>query len=588
MNSYVSPDWSAEPNQLLKVLHVVSSPRNAFWFFKSLHEQAEAQFSLTTISNIQQAAEPLAQQHFDAVFLHTHHTDSEKNLADITLIQQWTDHAAIVAIIHKAHVHQDHVQEAQQSEINTMLQAGIDDYILASDITTPLLPRLVSYVVERKQSNLRLAAVTGQDSITHLPNRDAFMRELQQQLSLPLSAASTTAVLMIDLDQFKNINDTHGHTLGDQLLRSVATRLKNAMRQSDVISRIGGDEFLILLRDMPNIETIKRIARNLLDTIAQAVNFDSKTLFTTASIGIATRATVKDDAEALLKHADIAMYCAKQQGGNRYTFFTRDQQVAASLRTSLESELHKAIEQKNFFLTYQPQINARTNELYGAEVLIRWNHPQHGTLTAGEFVPILESTGLIAPVTEWVIYTAVAQWQQLIEQNIIADHCDLSINLSPRFLSHPNFKSMLLQLDYLPANFKRHMHFEITENLFVDPEKSIDHLRYIKECGFQLAMDDFGTGYSSLSYLKHFPLDCIKLDCQFTRNIACNKVDAAITKAVVNLSHELDIALIAEGVEDAQTLKLLTQMGCDIIQGYYYSKPRGFDDFQAFCREKRL
>ena len=575
MNSYV---YSAEQDKTcsqLNVLHIVDEPSTAFWFFKSLHEQAETQFTLTSIHGIAQAVSRLEQEDYDAVFIHLK-CDHDYNLEDIAQIKGKTAEIAIVAIVHSF----------QQQYIDLLFKAGVDDYIRSSDITTPLLPRLVSYAVERKKSNLRLSTISTQDSVTGLANREFFISELQQHINHPLRPHAITAVMLLDLDQFKYINDAHGHSLGDHLLCNVADRLKGAMRQTDVIARVGGDEFLILLPDMPNHDSIKRIAKNLLDVLAQAVNFQGKAVFTTASIGIATRDTEKEDVETLLKHADIAMYAAKQQGGNRYTFFTRDQQVAASLRTSLEAELHKAIEQEDFFLTFQPQVNAESNTLHGAEVLIRWNHPQHGILSPGEFIPILESTGLIAPVTEWVIYTAIHEWEALIEQGIIKDNCELSINLSPRFLSHPSFKSVLNKIGELSEQAKQHIHFEITENLFVDPENNIDNLRYIKECGFKLSMDDFGTGYSSLSYLKHFPLDCIKLDCHFTRDVTNSKVDSAITQAVINLSQDLGIDLIAEGVEDEKTLNLLKSMGCNLIQGYYYSKPLSIENFKGYCTKK--
>jgi diguanylate cyclase (GGDEF)-like protein len=556
----------------------VENPRIAFWFFRSLHEQVEAQCALTSISDIQQASEKLNNQHFDAVFIHVG-PELAYRLADIALVKHWADHAAVVAIIHD----KDSCHELVQ--IDALLDAGVDDYIRAEDINTPLLPRLVSYAVERKKAVLRLAAVTQQDAITGLANRTEFMRLLNNELAKPKDNRNITAILLIDLDQFKNINDNQGHSTGDKMLRNVALRLKKAMRQSDTIARLGGDEFVILLPDMPDRDSIDRVAKSLLETLAQAVSIDGQTLFTTASIGISTLSEKNETGEILLKHADIAMYSAKRQGGNRFAFFTRNLQVAASLRVSLEAELNKAIKNEDFFLAYQPQIDAQTRALYGMEVLLRWNHSEHGELPPNTFIPTLESTGLIGPVTDWIIHKAVAQWQKWRGEGKIALNTNLSINLSPKTLGHPDFKTILHELGKLPNEEKKHIHFEITENLFVDPDNNIDNLKFIKECGFCLSMDDFGTGYSSLSYLKHFPLDCIKLDCEFTRDILNNPVDLAITQAVINLSRDLNIDLIAEGVENEATLTLLKNMGCRLIQGYYFAKPLKPDEFLLFCAD---
>lgn len=587
MISKPSPHWHAQARPHFYVVHIVSNPRTAFWFFRSLHKQHQALFTLTTLSTLAQANAHLQHQHADVVFLHLEPATAYST-ADIAMVKQWSSAITVIAVLPNIEpLAEPHTLDATTNTLqaNTPFEEAIDDYLNASDITTSLLPRLVSYAVERKQSHLRLQNISQLDALTGLINHSQFIYLLQQQLLTPLSTHHLAAVFFLDLDHFKQVNETHGHTTGDKFLRYVAKRLKHAMRQSDVIARIGGDEFLILLRDMPNLESIERVANNLLDTLAQAVHIDGTTLFATASIGVAIHNRKDQDAEALLKHADVAMHSAKQQGGNRFAFFTRDQQVTVSLRASLEIELHKAIRDDDFFLTFQPQMNAQTNSLYGAEVLLRWQHPIHGELSPNTFVPTLESTGLIIPISEWVIQQAIGQWQTFLTAGTISAEANLSINLSPRFLKHPDFKKMLKEIAHLPSSLKEHIHFEITENLFVDPESNISHLNFIKTCGFKLAMDDFGTGYSSLSYLKHFPLDCIKLDCAFTKNITTNPIDCAITQAVIHLSRDLHIDLIAEGVEDAATLEKLKSMGCQYIQGYYYAKPLKQKDFQDYCAQ---
>ena len=571
------------------VLHIIEQPRTAFVFFKSLQGQSGAHFNLTSVNNPQEATSYLANQHYDALFLHFN-ADNAANVAEIKSLTQTTQPITLIAIVHSL----------SDEQISQLLDAGIDDYIKASDVPTPLLPRMINYAVERKKNHVQLQTISQLDPLTGLVNYHAFLHKLQQQInntqtiytqtlntqmSNTQAAQCLTAVLLINLDQFKTINETKSHGLGDKYLQETAERLQQAMRQSDEIARLGGDEFLILLKDMPNNDSITRVANHVLSTLAQSVMIEGYTLFTTASVGIAVQSAATKEAEALIKEADIAMDYAKQQGGNRAQFFTRDQAVATSLRKSLENELIKAIENEDFFLTFQPQMCTTTNSLYGAEVLLRWQHPIHGELSPNIFIPTLESTGLIAKVTQWVIKQALEQWQQWLASGMLCLDAHLSINLSPKFLKHPSFKRVFKELSALSPALKSQVFFEITENLFVDPESNIDNLRFIKSCGFNLAMDDFGTGYSSLSYLKHFPLDCIKLDCAFTKDITTNRIDCAITQAVINLSADLNIVLIAEGVEDAETLKLLTAMGCDHIQGYYYARPLKAAMFESYCTD---
>ncbi|HEY7772628.1 MAG TPA: GGDEF domain-containing protein, partial [Marinagarivorans sp.] len=357
-----APIWATTRQPLTRVLHIVEDPRTAFWFFRSLHKQAQAQCSLTSISHIQQAAEKLHSQHFDAIFIHIG-SHTHQHIGDINRLKEWAEHAALVAILHTddepskghnsnlksaGHPHSTQQKHSDSQQVDQLLEAGIDDYIKAQDINTPLLPRLVSYAVERKQAHIRLAAMSQQDTITRLATRVEFVHALDAQLITAYGSVRNTAVLIIDLDQFKSINDDRGHTTGDKLLRAVANRLKKSLRQSDAIARLGGDEFAVMLTDMPNIESIQRVASNLLESLNQVFTIGADTLFTTASIGISLLSQKNETSEALLKHANMAMASAKQQGGNRYAFFTRNLQVAASLRVSLETELSKAIANKEF------------------------------------------------------------------------------------------------------------------------------------------------------------------------------------------------------------------------------------------------
>lgn len=391
--------------------------------------------------------------------------------------------------------------------------------------------------------------------------------------------------MAVQLDHIETIESTNSSDTYHAYQQAISAKLQRALRQNDIVASANEGCFLILLNSMPDMATVTKVGAHIIDALGKAICINGATLFSTASIGISIQTTKGEEAQELIQQAMQAAKLAHQQGGNRHCLFSLDQRVQASLNNQLTTELYKALQNEEFFLVFQPQMNAITNELYGAEVLLRWQHPAHQTLSPYTFIPILESTGLITPVTEWIIHTAIQQWQQWLEYNITPAHSHLSINLSPSFLAQPTFKAFFNDIKKLPNTLKKQIHFEITENLFVDPDSNISHLKHIKECGFKLSMDDFGTGYSSLSYLKHFPLDCIKLDCTFTKEIVKNPTDLAITQAVINLSRDLNIDLIAEGVENEATLALLKHMGCKIIQGYHFSKPLQADDFQNYCKQ---
>lgn len=568
------PASSLQP--MFSVLHIVESPRTAFWFFRSLHKQTENQCALTSISSLEQAHERLNVERYDAIFIHIH-PENPPHQADIALLKAWAHSSAIVAIVHT-----EADSPIAQHDINTLLEMGIDDYIPAQEVNTPLLPRLVAYAIERKQASIRLATMSQKDAVTGLTNRAEFMRLLSKELKASIDSDNITAVLLIDLDQFKDLNDSQGHSTGDQLLKHIAERLQHAMRQSDTIARLGGDEFVVMLKRMPNQEAVERVAKHLVKELAHVVELGKCHVFTTASIGIGIDQG-RSTSESLLRHAEIAMYSAKQHGGNRYAFFTRKLQVAASLKVSLEEELNRAIAQNEFYLAYQPQLDLVTRKIYGAEVLLRWQHREHGQLPPNTFIPTLESTGLIVPVTRWVITQAIEQWASWIRQGTLPAGAHLSVNLSPKVLGHPSFVSLLHEIQQIPETKLCSLHFEITENLFIDGDDHIENLKAIHNAGFKLSMDDFGTGYSSLGYIKRFDLDCIKLDCEFTKDIVNSPVDLAITKAVINLGKDLGIDLIAEGVEDQATLDLLDTLGCRVIQGYFIARPLDSDHFKGFC-----
>ena len=410
------------------------------------------------------------------------------------------------------------------------------------------------------------------DRLTGLPNRMLFEDRLSLALAHTHRYGEMLAVVFLDLDSFKTINDTLGHAVGDQLLQNVAERLTGCLRSGDILARWGGDEFTLLLSPISRAEDTAKIATEILDTLNAPLQFNGQELHIKASLGIALAPYDGEDADTLLKNADAAMYRAKQKGRNNYQLYTSAIGTKAQERLVLENNLYKALERQEFQLYYQPQIDLKTSEIVGMEALIRWHSQESGFISPSQFIPIAEEMGLISPIGEWVLWTACAQnrtWQSLGFPPV-----RMAVNLSARQFQQKNLVNTIAQVLESTKLEPRYLELEITESIAMqDISLTISVLRTLRSMGIQIAMDDFGTGYSSLSSLKSFPLDKLKIDQSFVRELVTDSFDAAIITALVALGHGLKLEVIAEGVETQEQLAFLRAAKCDGVQGYFLSRP---------------
>jgi len=441
-------------------------------------------------------------------------------------------------------------------------------------------------ITDMRESEERLLYLAHYDNLTNLPNRVLFYDRLKQALSQAKRNEWVTAVMFLDLDRFKNVNDTLGHGAGDLLLRQVSERLAGCVRSGDTVGRLSGDEFAIVLSNLTGPDDASLVAQKIMTTIARPFNLYGKEVFVSASIGITLFPTDSLDQDTLIQNADTAMYRAKELGRNSFRFYTPEMNARALEKLSLESSLRRALEREEFLLHFQPKASLATGEVIGVEALLRWRHPDLGLVSPVEFMPMLEETGLIIATGEWVIRTACAQikaWQEAGLPRI-----PVAVNLSARQFQVKDLGSTIsriLEEEGIPHEL---LELEITEgSLVVNEEEAASTLAYLNSLGVRVAIDDFGTGYSSLSRLKGFPLDALKIDGSFVRDITTDADDAAITRAIITMAHSLGLAVVAEGVETEEQLAFLDANGCDQIQGYYFSMPLGSEECTAFIASAR-
>ncbi len=434
-------------------------------------------------------------------------------------------------------------------------------------------------VSQRKQVEAQLKDMAHYDALTGLPNRRLFVNLLPKALARAGRTKRHVALLFLDLDRFKLINDTLGHACADLLLKAFATRLTGCVRTTDTVSRLGGDEFTIILEDLLCSDEAVLVARRILDALALPFAVKGRDIFVTSSIGIALFPSDGADADSLMINADTAMYAAKERRGT-FQFYASDMNNRADERLRLETSLRHALQRHEFVLHYQPQVDVRSGATVGVEALIRWQHPDHGLMPPGDFIPVAEETGLIVPIGEWVLRTACAQvkaWQ--------VDGCPrlrLAVNLSSRQLLQPNLVGMIRRILQETDFDPRCLELELTENLLIrNMERTIDVLQTLHDLGVRLSIDDFGTGYSSLGYLKHLPVNVLKIDQSFVRQLTTSAKDASIVKAIIALARSLNLEVVAEGVETEQQGAVLRAERCFEMQGYYFSHPVSAGDLAA-------
>ena len=434
----------------------------------------------------------------------------------------------------------------------------------------------------------RLAYLAYHDPLTNLPNRLAFESQLAQSLRSCEREGQQLALMLIDLDNFKNINDTLGHHVGDQLLQNVALRLRECVRASDLVARIGGDEFVVVLPDIESPLTAARVASKIQSNLADSYRIADHILYATPSIGISLYPIDGSDPGTLLRNADTAMYHAKSAGRNNHQFYTARMNEAAGERLAMENELRQAIAaispaSSEFSLHFQPQVETVSGRVLGVEALLRWNNAKFGQVSPMRFICIAEETGLIQPLGDWVIWETCRLIRVMKQQDISGIR--VAINISAQQLRHENLlllvRGALACYDLLPEDIE----LEVTESTAMEnPEMTLSILDQLAAMGIVLAIDDFGTGYSSLAYLKHLPIKRLKLDRSFVTDIETDANDAAICTATIALGHSLGLELVAEGVETETQRDFLAALGCDMLQGYLFSRPMPFDDTVAYLK----
>jgi len=427
-------------------------------------------------------------------------------------------------------------------------------------------------ITERKRAEELIAYQAYHDVLTDLPNRALFKDRLGLSIIQAQRNETKLAVMFIDLDRFKLVNDTMGHVTGDQLLQQVAVRLKECLRRGDTLARMGGDEFILFMPDLRDSQDAGEIAEKFLKSLQQPFLFNSNEARISASIGIALYPDNGSSIDELVRHADLAMYHVKAQGKNGHAFYDCSMVDASHQKLALEQDLHKALERCELEMYYQPQVDVSTGRVVGAEALMRWNHPQRGFLTPGEFLPYAEENGLIVPISDWMLEAICSD---LIEWNAAgADTLKLSLNLSPQCLERGNFseklKNALKRYDISP----RQIEVEVTENICIrNPEHAIEQLNMLSQTGVSVAIDDFGTGYSSLSYLQRFSIHTVKIDQSFIKEIHFDDTHSPIILAIISIAKGLGLNVVAEGVETEVQARYLARAGCTIMQGYLYHRP---------------
>ena len=445
-----------------------------------------------------------------------------------------------------------------------------------------------SDITEAKRAKETIERQASFDALTGLPNRNLIMDRLGQMLSSSRRGGRLFAVMFMDLDHFKAVNDALGHAAGDELLVRVAHRIRDALRECDSVGRMGGDEFIVLLNDISSAQDIVPIASKILAEVSRPLVVAERTLQTAASIGVTVYPMDGDSVETLLKNADSAMYEAKKNGRNNYCFFTHKMQDEANRRHWIDSELALALRQGHMELHYQPIVRIDTHAIVGAEALLRWNHPTKGNIPPDIFIPIAEQNGMIGKLTDWALDRGIADWKSS-SQSI--DHTQsLSFNLSSAlFVARDHVEKVLLRLRECSLVDQLPLTVEITESLKLsDNHEYVELLRSLRRSGCRIAIDDFGTGYSSLSYLKRMPVDIIKIDKSFVRDIATDPADAAMIRAMLQMANAFGLETVAEGVETAEQLAFLRANGCTYAQGYHFGKAVPLSDFSRMVDRKSM
>lgn len=552
---------------ITNILLVEDNPGDANLVEMMLIEPEDAHYQLFIADRMSKATELVGQHEFHVALLDMSLPDGE-GVDNIFLLKSHSPDLPIVVL--SGRFDEQFALEA--------VKAGAQDYLIKGEVDEWQLSKALDYAIERKRLHENVTYMAHYDQLTGLANRMLYRSRLEHAISCAARRNEQVALLYLDLDHFKPVNDALGHEIGDKLLIEVAERLLSSVRDMDTVARLGGDEFALILEGVKNGVDVVAVANKILQALTNTFVIDNHTLYIGTSIGIAFFPHCGRSVDVLTKNADNAMYKAKQNGRNQYQFYTSQMNQHALSELKKEMQLREALEKDEFILHYQPKLELATGRLSGNEALLRWNQTQQGIIYPDKFIPILEQTGLITEVGCWVLKTACEQHVEWKRQGF--DVGKIAINLSGRQLLHRNFSKTVRDVLNETGLDASSLEVELTESLLIrNTGLTIETLNELKEMGVSIAIDDFGTGYSSFNYLKSFLIDTLKIDRSFIKNITREGPEAAITSAIIHLAKDLGIHVIAEGVETKEQMNFLREKKIDEIQGYYISPPVSSDAF---------
>lgn len=550
----------------LRVLHIEDDMLDMRYINTVLKRNPVYHIDYTHVPTIKEALEVLGRQEHDLVFLDLSLPDGF-GLSLVKLVNSVVPDKPVIIL-------------SGNEDTELMLKAveyGAQEYLAKDQLNSSAVVRAIRYAIDRKRMEAHLTHLSNHDSLTGLANRTLCKDRLEHALARARRQNTAVALLFIDLDHFKSINDTFGHETGDAVLKQAAGRLRSCVREDDTVARLGGDEFIVILESLQNDEVVSYIAEKIIEELSKVFVVGEYEMYVTASVGISVQqgqGLVNVDADQLMKYSDIAMYQVKAEGRNDFKYFTDAMRNASKRRIFLEKGLKDALQNREFVLAYQPQVDQTGRGLIGGEALLRWRHPQLDMLMPNSFLPILLDSNQIFAVNEWILHTACGQWRRWLDEGLVPPGSSVSINLDARQFGQKNLVEQVERALAESGLDGAQLDLEITENLLVkNTDKNIQLLNGLKKLGLTLSLDDFGTGFSSLSYLKYLPVDRLKIDRAFIKNLMTDASDRAIVASIITLADKLQIEVLAEGVDSSDQIDWLMQQGCHLFQGFYYAKP---------------
>ncbi len=562
---------AGEESRVIHVLLIDDNPADLELVQELLAAANVSQFTLTCVTTLKGALEQLAQRHFDLALVDLSEADAAAGDIKNRLLAANPTLSVIVL-----------GNTEDEDPAIKIVRREMQDYLLKGSANGVMLGRVLRCAIEQRRAQQKLVYLGQHDSVTGLPNRKLFHDRLTQALERSRHTNKPMALLFLNLDRFKLINDSLGHESGDRLLESVAARLLSCIHSDDTIARLGGDEFLVVLDRISVAEHAARVAEKMLRALSAPIRIGDSEITVSTSIGIATSPRDGIDAETLVKNADAAMDRAKNKGRNNYQYYEPEMNACASERLALEGALRRALAQQEFRLHYQPIHNLRDGRVTGLEALIRWAHPQRGLMLPADFLPLMEESGLIVPAGEWVLRTACRQYRAWRARGLPPLRLKLNFSAQQLWRSDLALKiAAVLEEERVDPSC---VVLELTEGTLMENTDSARQLLHtLRAMRLQISVDDFGTGYSSLGYLKRFPINSLKIDGSFVRDLPSDPDSAAIVCSIIDLAHHLRLRVIAEGVETSAQLQFLRQHGCDDAQGFYFSRPLAAEDVFAHC-----